>query len=694
MDGVSIAASLVGLGTAGCQIAIKLYTLASQISTASQRISSVSNDVSLTAGILKELGEFMTRETANDSTSIFSQSGLETTKNSAAVCETIFSEIEQAAKEASEQLRTKTRIIGKIKLSKSEKLKWPFLQPSIESLRIDLREAKGTLMLMLQVTNLALSQKMATINGTPRVISPPPPLASPTDTQKTSPPDNKTTLGSPTIAGQSVASLNPQTLIAASDPPVLQESELEAPTKNLSSGPLDNIDDAQFDGTHSNSSRSSSGGSNTRLPNTTIRDQREYSELMYLIVKACIKDDKKSPRGISLRFHWHRIPMQQVDIRKRLLSSKEEGFQPVLKAYLDLFDHERFIIEELIDDMESRASLLLLKRTYTDMTYREILFRGVPELQFVLEISTKEEQHGRHMRHAPSRSSSRSEVIELASDTSRPRRQAQRETIEVSQRARSKEMYLAQGYSEETIEILVQDAEEKKRQGSRGGYSPHIPHSPQNLQMLHGHNEQLVQIKEQMNVVNLNKPTYVKVHRKHLSPDTLDAYDLPWEWDTGDSDYIIIKRWIDEDDQDKLFEHTRKLREERQQRSSTSAPVELKKEASGNLNLAREKSSAGGVSRHRSPRRWQESWGFPKPVSMRRDDELSDVDVRGMSEPSEDSSEDSTTPDDEDAMNDEEAEKAVKELLGKYTTLGAVAGEGSGGTSSWNDDSDGWQKNR
>lgn len=161
MDGVSIAASLVGLGTAGCQIAIKLYTLASQISTASQRISSVSNDISLTSGVLKELGEFMTRETATGGTSIFSQSGLETTKTSAAICESIFSEIEQAAKEASEQLRTRDRIVGKIKLSKSEKAKWPFLQPSIESLRIDLREAKGTLMLMLQVMNLAVSQRMA-----------------------------------------------------------------------------------------------------------------------------------------------------------------------------------------------------------------------------------------------------------------------------------------------------------------------------------------------------------------------------------------------------------------------------------------------------------------------------------------------------------------------------------------------------
>lgn len=90
MDGVSTAASLIGIGAAGCQTAIKLYTLATQISTASERISSISNDVSLTSGVLQELGEFMTRETTKHDTSIFGRSGLETTRRSAAICENIF----------------------------------------------------------------------------------------------------------------------------------------------------------------------------------------------------------------------------------------------------------------------------------------------------------------------------------------------------------------------------------------------------------------------------------------------------------------------------------------------------------------------------------------------------------------------------------------------------------------------------
>ena len=31
--------------------------------------------------------------------------------------------------------------------------------------------------------------------------------------------------------------------------------------------------------------------------------------------------------------------------------------------------------------------------------------------------------------------------------------------------------------------------------------------------------------------ISLSRPTYIKVHRKHLSPETLNAYKLPWEWD-------------------------------------------------------------------------------------------------------------------------------------------------------------------
>lgn len=32
-------------------------------------------------------------------------------------------------------------------------------------------------------------------------------------------------------------------------------------------------------------------------------------------------------------------------------------------------------------------------------------------------------------------------------------------------------------------------------------------------------------------VKDKTRPTYIKVHQQHVSPETLDAYELPWEWD-------------------------------------------------------------------------------------------------------------------------------------------------------------------
>ena len=152
MDGVSAAASIVGIATVGIQVSIKVVTLASQISTAADRISSIGNDVSLTSAVLHQLGDLMSEKTTPGGLPIFNKAGLETTKSSAKICQKIFEEVERETAKASNVIRGRKRPVGeKIKLTMLEKAKWPFLQPSLEILRTDLREAKGTLMLMLQV---------------------------------------------------------------------------------------------------------------------------------------------------------------------------------------------------------------------------------------------------------------------------------------------------------------------------------------------------------------------------------------------------------------------------------------------------------------------------------------------------------------------------------------------------------------
>ncbi|KAJ5190779.1 uncharacterized protein N7498_009764 [Penicillium cinerascens] len=72
------------------------------------------------------------------------------------------------------------------------------------------------------------------------------------------------------------------------------------------------------------------------------------------------------------------------------------------------------------------------------------------------------------------------------------------------------------------------------------------------------------------------KTTWIKVHRKHLLPETLMAFNLPWDWDEHDTNYIIIKRWVTEDFQEELFAHSRRLREGKVITETSSSTTELK----------------------------------------------------------------------------------------------------------------------
>lgn len=68
---------------------------------------------------------------------------------------------------------------------------------------------------------------------------------------------------------------------------------------------------------------------------------------------------------------------------------------------------------------------------------------------------------------------------------------------------------------------------------------------------------------ENMLLLESSRPTYIRVQVKHLSPETLEAYGLPWDYDPNDRKYILIKDYINHEFQQVLFEHTRKIRSEK-----------------------------------------------------------------------------------------------------------------------------------
>ncbi|CAI7644861.1 hypothetical protein N7533_005496 [Penicillium manginii] len=111
------------------------------------------------------------------------------------------------------------------------------------------------------------------------------------------------------------------------------------------------------------------------------------------------------------------------------------------------------------------------------------------------------------------------------------------------------------GYSEEEIEKMLNKEKHKKEEHKKHEEHKHEEHKT---------------------ITEETKTTWIKVHRKHLLPETLLAYNLPWDWDERDSNYIIIKKWVTEDFQEELFAHSRRIREGKIIAQTSSSTTELK----------------------------------------------------------------------------------------------------------------------
>ena len=160
-DPLSIAGSVVGITAAGVQASVKLYALAEKVATASQRVTSIADDISSTCAILNQVRELIIPQPDVQGTlkSVFNTVALNDISQALRRCRSSFTDIEALLRRAFEQVGKRPALRSNIKLSRFEQAKWPFLQPQFDELRNDLRDAKGNLVLMIAVASLALAQR-------------------------------------------------------------------------------------------------------------------------------------------------------------------------------------------------------------------------------------------------------------------------------------------------------------------------------------------------------------------------------------------------------------------------------------------------------------------------------------------------------------------------------------------------------
>jgi hypothetical protein len=160
-DPLSIAGSVVGITAAGVQASVRLYALAEKVATASQRVTSIADDISSTCAILNQVRELIIPQPDAHGTlrSVFNSVALNDISHALGRCRSAFTDIDTLLRRAFEQVGKRPTMRSNIELSRFERAKWPFLQPQFDDLRNDLRDAKGNLVLMIAVASLALAQR-------------------------------------------------------------------------------------------------------------------------------------------------------------------------------------------------------------------------------------------------------------------------------------------------------------------------------------------------------------------------------------------------------------------------------------------------------------------------------------------------------------------------------------------------------
>ncbi|KAL2006429.1 hypothetical protein VTN00DRAFT_9097 [Thermoascus crustaceus] len=117
------------------------------------------------------------------------------------------------------------------------------------------------------------------------------------------------------------------------------------------------------------------------------------------------------------------------------------------------------------------------------------------------------------------------------------------------------EKNLREAMKEEQRIMREQKEKEEKDKEFRKGLLKEFDYTEEQLDdILHSRDRE--RKRETESIEQTNRATYIRVHQKHLLPEILIAYHLPWD---GMSNYIVIKQWTSEDFQEELIKHTRRL---------------------------------------------------------------------------------------------------------------------------------------
>ena len=147
MAEIGLLASIVQVADIGLRLSLRLYAFGETVASADRSISAISNDVSLTSSVLKELGDLLKSDTSR----IYSDNAVKTADAAVRECSKAFTEMDEMLLKKVPQLKNGDSAKQSRASLILERLRWPVIKGKIELLRVNLDRMKSTLTLMLNV---------------------------------------------------------------------------------------------------------------------------------------------------------------------------------------------------------------------------------------------------------------------------------------------------------------------------------------------------------------------------------------------------------------------------------------------------------------------------------------------------------------------------------------------------------------
>ena len=142
MDPMSVAASVAGIAVTGVQLSETIYELISTFYEAEKEMSSIANDLSLLAMVLRELEGILQRDSR-----VYRLRMVRVVKEILENCENIFQSISRFVTESPQNMRSSKQF--------QRKIRWYFQRHRVRPLQAGLESMKSTLNVLLHVVNMA-----------------------------------------------------------------------------------------------------------------------------------------------------------------------------------------------------------------------------------------------------------------------------------------------------------------------------------------------------------------------------------------------------------------------------------------------------------------------------------------------------------------------------------------------------------